>query len=121
MKFDRAPGNTATPLIRRVCVFVFVLFFFFNPLLTALTGFHCIHVCTRQCSQRIKELDWQFEAPSPSPEITFSWNWSYCVAANVNFSVVYVVWTDTRPVIKTLYSRLHHNLIQHETRGCIFE
>ena len=61
------------------------------------------------------------KAPSPSPEMTFSWNWSYCVAANVNFSVVYVVWTDTRPVIKTLYSRLHHNLIQHETRGCIFE
>ena len=43
------------------------------------------------------------KAPSPSPEITFSWKWSNCVAANVDFSVVYVVWTDTRPVIKTLY------------------
>ena len=60
MKFDPATGNTSTPLIRPI-------FFISNPLLTALTGFHCIHVCTTQYSQWIKELDWQFEGPESKP------------------------------------------------------
>ena len=74
----------------------------------------------RSIPNGLKSWTGNSKAPSPSLEIIFSWNWSYCVAANVNFSVVYVVWTDTRPVIKTFCTRLHHNIIQHETRWLHF-